>query len=478
LKQEQPMTADQPGPSIPAHLGRRTVLAAGAGFAAALAGTALAGTGPAAAATPALAGSYCPPAQRRAYTFLDAMLDAYLPKGETRLPQSYADQLGLFSTAFVYDSALTLLAYLSDRRPGALARARVIGDALLFCQENDPQHTDGRLRQAYNVGPYTFYDGSPQPDGLVRADGKANVGSQFGFLGTAVGDMAWVGMALANLAHRTRDARYRAGAVRIGEWIFTNTSIDQPLSGYRFGVDGANNILPFTSTEHNIDVLGLFAQLHRLTGNPAWQQRRERAMTFLRNMWEPTRQFFWTGTNDGATINTYPIPEDPQSWSFLSLRSRRYEKSIDYAIANLTATDTATSPNSRLTGDQRFTGITFSSHSLVADPNVPISQFDPKPDPDAVWFEGTAHIASALRERGRRGDEARAARYLHTIERAQDQLGAGQTVGGQPLPERSGVVAASSPLHTGFGFGYFNFRHVGATSWYLMAANRNNPFTL
>jgi hypothetical protein len=40
------------------------------------------------------------------------------------------------------------------------------------------------------------------------------------------------------------------------------------------------------------------------------------------------------------------------------------------------------------------------------------------------------------------------------------------------------VVAASSPLHTGFGFGYYNFRHTGATSWYLMAAARTNPYTL
>ncbi len=35
---------------------------------------------------------------------------------------------------------------------------------------NDPDHDDGRLRQAYNVGPYTFYDGTLQPDGVVRAD--------------------------------------------------------------------------------------------------------------------------------------------------------------------------------------------------------------------------------------------------------------------------------------------------------------------
>jgi hypothetical protein len=48
-------------------------------------------------------------------------------------------------------------------------------------------------------------------------------------------------------------------------------------------------------------------------------------------------------------------------------------------------------------------------------------------------------------------------------------------VGSKALPERSGVVSASSPLDTGFGFGYYPYRHTGATAWYLLAAARANP---
>jgi hypothetical protein len=92
-----------------------------------------------------------------------------------------------------------------------------------------------------------------------------------------------------------------------------------------------------------------------------------------------------------------------------------------------------------------------------------------------VWFEGNGHLALALRERGNRGDEAQARRLLASTERAQDQLGTGQTIGGRTLPERAGVVSASSPLDTGFGFGYYPYRHTGATAWYLLAANRANP---
>src|SRR6266542_3935755 len=157
--------------------------------------------------------------------------------------------------------AFAVLAHLADRRAESRQRAVTLGDALLFAQDHDPQHSDGRLRQAYNVGPSVFYDGSPQPDGFVRADGKANVGFQFGFTGTAVGDMAWAGIALVALARRTREARFRDGAVRIGEWIIANTFSNQPLGGYRFGVDGGNNPLPFSATEHNIDLVGLFGQL-------------------------------------------------------------------------------------------------------------------------------------------------------------------------------------------------------------------------
>ena len=39
-----------------------------------------------------------------------------------------------------------------------------------------------------------------------------------------------------------------------------------------------------------------------------------------------------------------------------------------------------------------------------------------------------------------------------------------------------GVVAASSPMHTGFGFGYYPNLHVGATSWFVFAGSGVNPY--
>lgn len=443
--------------------GRRALIGGGLG----VAGVAVVGSGVAHAS----GGS----ARRRGLGFLAAAMDGYPEHGSVRLAQSYSDQAGLFSTAFTYDNALAVLAQLAGGTAGGRARAVVLGDALLYAQEHDPVYDDGRLRQAYNVGPYTFFDGSLQPDGFVRADGTANVGTQFGFTGTAVGDMAWAGIALSALARRTGARRFLDGAVRIGTWIERIGRTDEPLGGYKFGVNGADEKLPFTSTEHNTDLVCLFGRLALLTGDRVWRERRARAEAFVKKMWEPAGGFFYTGTNDGVTVNKSPIPEDTQTWTHLALDSRSYSRSLDWAAAELAVLDHADRRNSTVPAGQTYEGVTFSSASLVANEDAPIAEFQPKPDRNGVWFEGTAHLALALRDRDGRRDEASARRLVASIERAQDLLGAGQTVGGRALPDRSGVVSASSPLDTGFGFGYYPYRHVGATAWYLLAATRTNP---
>jgi hypothetical protein len=454
-------------------LSRRSLIGAGLGISAA--GLTAAGPGQAFAAGSPRARPASGPA--RGHAFLAAAMDAYPDHGGIRLTQSYTDQAGLFSTAFTYDNALAVLAHLAARTEAGLTRAEALGDALLYAQDHDPAHDDGRLRQAYNVGPYTFYDGSLQPDGFVRADGTANVGTQFGFTGTAVGDMAWAGIALGALARRTGARRFLAGAVRIGEWIERTGRTDEPLGGYKFGVDGADQKLPFTSTEHNTDLICLFGRLARLTGDRVWRERRARAEAFVQRMWEPSGGFFYTGTNDGVTVNKSPIPEDTQTWTYLALgsRTRGHSRSLDWAAAELAVRDHSGRPNSTVPAGQSYEGVTFSSASLLANEDAPIAQGQPRPDRNGVWFEGTAHLALALRERGARGDEARARRLLASTERAQELLGGGQTVGGKALPGQSGVVSASSPLDTGFGFGYYPYRHTGATAWYLMASARFNP---
>ena len=317
---------------------RRRVLAGAAGAAA------LAAVAPGASAA-SWRGTVDPAARRsaaRAVDFLQAMTDAYpdVAGSGPVLAQSYSDQNGLFSTAFVYDEALSICAALAAGGPG-VALARRLGDGLLFAQQHDPVHDDGRLRQAYNVGPYTFYDGSYQPHGLRLPDGTANVGYQFGFLGTAVGDMAWPGIALVQLHERTGDRRYLDGAVAIATWITTNARNEGELGGFSFGVDAGGARVPNVSTEHNVDCVGFFRQLAAATGEPAWLEEAARARALVESVWEPSGGYFYTGSDDGETVNRDPLPLDPQTWSWLSLQDARYARALDWAADALAVTDDA-----------------------------------------------------------------------------------------------------------------------------------------
>jgi hypothetical protein len=76
------------------------------------------------------------------------------------------------------------------------------------------------------------------------------------------------------------------------------------------------------------------------------------------------------------------------------------------------------------------------------------------------------------------GDVATASEYSGQITLAQTELGRGQVVNGLVIPDRSGVVAASSVLNTGTGFSYYPNVHLAATSWYLIAASAGNPYRL
>lgn len=450
-------------------LSRRGMLAAAAGtvtVGVANPAQAAAGTLTRAARSP---GSLAVP---RALAFLAAAADAY-PQANpgVRLAQSYADELGLFSTAFVYDNALAVLAHI-----GAgcryLGRARELADALLYAQDHDPAYADGRLRQAYNVGPYTFYDGNPQPHGFVQPDGSANVAGQFGFLGTAVGDMAWAGLALTQLYARTRRAGYLAGAVRIGRWIVDHTYSEQPLGGFTFGVDGSNAPVTVSSTEHNIDVAAFFTLLAPLTRDRSWTHHARHAKAFVARMWDSRGGFFFTGSNDGSTVNPSPVPEDAQDWSWLALRDRRFAAAPDWVARRLAVKDSSGMANSSLPSGVTISGVTFSSASLTSGAQyngITVHQ-------QGVWLEGSAHLASALFDRGHPGDEFAAACLLSQLGRAQNALGAGQHLGGRALAPRGGLVAASSLIDTGFGFGYFPVQHVGATAWATMAALRMNPY--
>jgi hypothetical protein len=451
---------------------------------------ATAGLAPLALARPAFAGAVgmsVPAAKADSYfgsissafAFQEMMMDAYATGDTVRLTQSYSDG-GLESTAFTYDNAVSIHAYLLRGTGEALSRAEVLGNGLVYAQANNFPFNDGRFAQAYFVN-------TPTSDGAYITPAAF----PFYFYTSAVGDQAWAGMALAQLYRRTRQSSYLTAALKVGNWIVTNTYNTLGPGGYSFGtnINQYNQSVPSTngkSTEHNIDTYAFFTMLAELTrgGNAnngaSWESLAQHALAFVQAMYNASGGYFYTGTlGDQISVNPYPVPEDCQTWSYLGLLDNRYKQTIDWALANLQTTDTASAPNSSLTGSQKITGMVFDSASLA--PTIPGC------DPNAVWLEGTSHTVAALLARAIAGRETLPARFkdlttaigfLDQIQIAQSELGAGQTVNGMVIPLGEGLLASTSLMDTGFGYTYGPSKHIGATGWYLIAALGGNPFQL
>ncbi len=229
-------------------------------------------------------------------------------------PPSYP---AVATTTWTYDAALDILAMLGA---GDLERALIVGAVLL-----DLQEPDGRFRNAYRSG---------RP---VDA-------------GTATGNQAWAGIALARLGAVSGASRYRFAAESAGEWI-AETQLSR--LGYTGGIDAAGSAFGWKATEHNADAFALFRSL-------GWRQLADSAEAFVASMF--TGGHFVTGTTgDGVTANPRPVPLDAQAWPALAV-GRRYASALAWARAELSVDG----------------GVSFSDA-----------------DTSAVWFEGTAQLALA-----------------------------------------------------------------------------------
>jgi hypothetical protein len=298
-------------------------------------------------------------------------------------------------------------------------------------------------------------------------------------------------MALAQLYKRTGNSNYLTGALTVANWIVTNTYNTEGPGGFSFGtnINPQNQSVPSTngkSTEHNIDSYAFFTMLAGLTedGNASngmtWTALAQHAENFVIAMYQAAGPYFYTGTlGDQVTINTSPIPEDVQTWSWLAALNSRSKGTIDWALANLQTTDTAAALNSSLTGSESVHGLVFDTASL--------STSLPGADPHAVWLEGTSHTIAALIARVLAGadplpsllaDLTTAIELITQCIIAQQTLGAGQTAGGRAIPTGLGLLASTSVMDTGFGYTYGPSLHIGATGWYLIAALAGNPFQL
>jgi hypothetical protein len=360
--------------------------------------------------------------------------------------------LVLRNLAFSYDNALALLAFLAEGSSESLRRARLIGDAFVRASQRDRSFTDGRIRTAYAAGdielpPAWMPNGRsrtvPVP-GFYSEDLQRFFEVEQGAVD--VGNNAWTMIALLALNRRTQDARYLDTAVRIGRFIRSFRNDAGRFLGYQGGVEDAElasvRARPWASAEHNIDIYAAFRAAAELTGDASWSNDALHAREFVAQMWDDTRGCFLAGTLDATTRNSNPgqLPVDVQAWGVLA--------DILVPPATRAAALDCAERNHR-TSNSGFQGYDFNE------------------DRDGVWFEGSAHMATAYAVVG----DASAAERLRAMLRNAQRT--------QPFGMDGGIAAAAKDrLTTGFGFEFYRRLHTGATSWLIFAQLARNPYDL
>ncbi|WP_410052065.1 hypothetical protein [Bradyrhizobium sp. SZCCHNS30592] len=341
--------------------------------------------------------------------------------------------LGLSTTAFTYDNALTAIALVAC---GRIDEGRVIGNALVHAAAHDRSFGDGRLRNAYRAGPVG--PGAALLPGWWD-DQKKIWGEDAAQDGTATGNVAWAALALLTLHQATGEEGYLSGARRLMDWIMANaTNGADGFSGGYHGYDPQQVRLNWMSTEHNADVYAVASWLHRITLEPRYQDAAQMARRLLDRTFRGDR--FLLGTKpDGRLADDNLLALDVQLWPWMAVTD-----APDWRRA-----------------------LRFAETHLAVD-----GGFDFNGDRDGVWVEGTAQAALAYRMVG---GAAASQRLLAG-------LGADRTATGLLNATRNarlttGLSIDPTGATTIQDFFYYKRPHLGATAWAVLAENGWNPFT-
>lgn len=334
----------------------------------------------------------------------------------------------LQTAAFTYDNALTVVALIAcDKLPQAIR----VGEALRVAAMRDP-----RLRNGYRAG---VVAGAALPSGW-RDPATGRWFEDHYQMGTATGNVAWVGLAMLALDAATGDHRWRTAAIRLGQWIATNTRNLSSAGGFTGGVSGFDSSeakIRWESTEHNIDAVALFTWLASVDSAHEWAGDAATARRFVSSQWDDKPGYFLIGTLPSGAENTGASALDVQVWSLLLPNpAREWRRALDYAEAHY-----------HVDGGFAF------GDAL-----------------GGVWLEGTAQAALAYRHLGM---DHKADALFATIA---GQFSATGYVYATNRPELR-TSPASSAGNSGPGFYYFRLPHLGATAWAALAAQGWNPFT-
>ena len=336
--------------------------------------------------------------------------------------------------AFVYDNALAGIALTVCGEP---AQARRIADALLLAAAHDPSFKDGRLRNAYRSG--AVAGDKVELPGYWESHG--NYWSQDPYqTGTATGNVAWAALLLLTVYDNSHNRRYLDAATAQLQWIRTHVSGSAPpaYEGGVFGYDNAQRPQHWKATEHNMDVYAAATWANRDAHDPALAQQAKLAGDFVRSMWDNSEHRFLVGTlDDGRTLSRDKSGLDAQVWPLLTFAPHPAE------------------------WDQVWSWVDTQHRSGDG--------YGYRRQPDGIWTEGSAQVATALQASGKPVPEA-----LWRLLVA--QRGSGGMLYATPQ-SRIATDFAIGPNSTYADFFYYHLPHLGATAWSALAAKGWNPFT-
>jgi len=342
------------------------------------------------------------------------------------------DEPPLRTAAFSYDNALAVIALLGcDQRAQALR----VGEALRMAALSGT-----RLRNVYRAG---AIGKEVLPNGWWDAK-KGRWFEDAYQQGSATGNVAWVALALLALHDVTHDARWLEAARHLAQWCVDNVADSRGAGGFSGGIEGFDKNprrIAWKSTEHNIDLVALFARLAAAAPDAQerarWRDAQATARRFVDSAWDAPSGHFVVGTTvDGATANRAMSALDVQLWAqLLPDAPAAWRRALAYVERE---------------------------HAVAGG-------FDFNADRDGLWLEGTAQAALVYRLAG---DEARAQALFATI-------------AAQSGPDGLVYATREPRITTGLGissdsksddFHYYRRPHVGATAWAALAALRVNPF--
>ena len=340
----------------------------------------------------------------------------------------------LQNVAFVYDNALAGIALTACGEPD---QARRIADALLLAAAHDPSFKDGRLRNAYRAGAVDA--GKVELPGYWQTRG--NYWSQDPYqVGTATGNVAWAALLLLTVYNNNHDRRYLDGAVAQLRWIQTHTASGSPSAyeGGLFGYDNAQRAQHWKATEHNIDVYAAATWAVHDSNDATLAEQAKLAGSFVKAMWDSTQHRFFVGTlDDGKTLSRDKSGLDAQVWPLLAFNPHPAEWNQVWSWVDA----------QHRSGDG----------------------YGYRRQPDGVWTEGTAQVATALQASDKPVPDA--LWQLLTNQRSDDGM-----LYATPQ-QRISTDFAIGPTSTYADFFYYHQPHLGATAWAALAAKGWNPFT-